>query len=153
MRAAQTLQAVLFDMDGLLVDSEPVWFEVEAELFARLGAQRSWTPDDSRTVTGHALQVSAGELARLAGSTVPASVVASWMVEGMADRLANGVPFKPGAVALLAHLGAAGVAVAVVSSSYRRLVDTVVRQLPAGVVVTSVAGTRCAAASRTRIPT
>ena len=140
MSAAGTLKAVLFDMDGLLVDSEPVWFEVEAELFARLAARRPWTLDDSRTVTGHALQVSAGALARRAGSSVPDSVVASWMVEGMADRLARGVPFKPGAVALLAHLRSAGVAVAVVSSSYRRLVDTVVGQLPAGLVATSVAG-------------
>ncbi len=32
------LQAVLFDMDGLLVDSEPLWFEAETEIMARLGS-------------------------------------------------------------------------------------------------------------------
>ncbi len=32
------LEAVLFDMDGLLVDTEPLWFETEAEVMARLGA-------------------------------------------------------------------------------------------------------------------
>jgi len=33
------LQAVLFDLDGLLVDSEPLWFEVECAVMARLGGQ------------------------------------------------------------------------------------------------------------------
>lgn len=140
MTVTPALRAVLFDMDGLLVDSEPAWFEVEAELFARLGAGREWTPDDAQLLTGHALHVSAAELARLAGSAVPATVVASWMVESMARRLEQGVPFKPGALALLADLACSDVAVAVVSSSYRRLVDAVVAQVPAGVVTTSVAG-------------
>lgn len=134
------LEAVLFDMDGLLVDSEPEWFEVEAMVFARLGADREWTPRDAHALTGQALAVSAAQIARLAGSTVPATVVAGWMVGSMAERLGGGVPFKPGALDLLGELGRRGVRVGVVSSSYRRLVDAVLEQIPVGLVETSVAG-------------
>jgi HAD superfamily hydrolase (TIGR01509 family) len=139
MTTAQ-LRAVLLDMDGLLVDSEPEWFEVEAALFARMGADREWTHDDARALTGNALEVSAAELARLAGSDTAPRVVAGWMVESMAERLARGVPFKPGAYDLLVALADSPVLVAVVSSSYRRLVDTFLAQLPDGLVQTSVAG-------------
>ena len=51
-RRADALEAVLFDMDGLLVDSEPVWFTVERTVFARLGAQREWTPTDASPAGG-----------------------------------------------------------------------------------------------------
>lgn len=134
------LEAVLFDMDGLLMDSEPLWFEVEAALFARLGADRAWTHRDARALTGKALEASAVQLAGLAGSDVPAPVVAGWMVELMAERLEHDVPFKPGALDLLAMLGGSPVRVAVVSSSYRRLVDAFLSQLSVGMVATSVAG-------------
>lgn len=140
MTSGSRLEAVLFDMDGLLVDSEPEWFEVEAMVFARLGADRAWTPSDAHALTGQALEASAARIARLSGSTVPATVVAGWMVESMAERLARGVPFKPGALELMGVLGRSGVRVAVVSSSYRQLVDTVLGQIPAGLVQTTVAG-------------
>jgi HAD superfamily hydrolase (TIGR01509 family) len=58
----------------------------------------------------------------------------------MTDRLARRVPWKPGARSLLAELRAAGVPLALVSSSYRRLVDAVLGHLPAGTFATSVAG-------------
>ena len=47
------LQAVLFDMDGLLIDSEPLWFEVESAVMARLGGE--WTPEDQYALVGGSL--------------------------------------------------------------------------------------------------
>jgi HAD superfamily hydrolase (TIGR01509 family) len=44
------LEAVLFDMDGLLVDTEPLWLETETEVMARLGA--SWTEADQQQLLG-----------------------------------------------------------------------------------------------------
>jgi HAD superfamily hydrolase (TIGR01509 family) len=142
-RAADRLRAVLFDMDGLLVDSERVWFTVERDVFARLGARREWTPDDARRLVGHALEVSAAELVRcadVAGDVGTTQRVAGWFVDGMVAAMAAGAPFKPGALTLLAELGRHGVPTAIVSSSHRRLVDTVVDQLPTGSITTSVAG-------------
>jgi hypothetical protein len=47
------LQAVLFDMDGLLIDSEPLWFQVETEVMARLGG--TWTEADQKELLGSSL--------------------------------------------------------------------------------------------------
>jgi len=132
--------AVLFDMDGLLVDTEPLWFVVESAVFQRLGASRPWTPQDAGTLVGNALQVSAAAMTALAGSDRPAADVVGWFVEEMAGQLDGGVPWKPGALDLLAQLRDAGVPTALVSSSYRRLVQPVLDQLPAGTFTASVAG-------------
>lgn len=142
-RGAGAPEAVLFDMDGLLIDSEPVWFAIERTVFARLGAQREWTPTDAGRLVGKALEVSAAEMARCAGrEPTPATIdeVGRWFVDEMVDRLGAGAPFKPGALALLDELGRHGVPAGLVSSSHRRLVDTVLRQLPDATMAASVAG-------------
>lgn len=132
--------AVLFDMDGLLVDSEPSWFEVECDVFARLEAPRPWSHADARRLVGNALRVSAAEMVRLAASDRSADEVAEWFVDGMAERMADGVAWKPGAMRLLAELRTHGVRTALVSSSYRRLVDVVLAQLPRDTFAVSLAG-------------
>lgn len=137
---ATTLQAVLLDMDGLLVDSEPLWFGVEAAVFRRLGASREWTHAEARSLVGNALTTSATQMVHLAGANVSPSVVAEWFVDGMAESLADGTPFKPGALRLLGDLAAHRVPTALVSSSYRRLVDVVLAQLSGRAPAVSVAG-------------
>lgn len=136
----------MFDMDGLLVDSEPAWFDVEREVFARLGTSREWSPDDAHAMVGVALPVSAARMAQLAGRAGHAALVQAWLVDGMAERLAAGVPFKPGARALVTALTEQAVPTALVSSSVRRLVDVVLAQLPDAAFTASVAGDEVAAA-------
>ena len=46
-------QAVLFDMDGLLIDSEPLWFQVETDVMTRLGG--TWTEADQQELLGSSL--------------------------------------------------------------------------------------------------
>jgi HAD superfamily hydrolase (TIGR01509 family) len=132
--------AVLFDMDGLLVDSEPAWFEVESDVFARLQAPRPWSHADGRRLVGQELTVSAAEMVRLADSDRAAEEVADWFVDGMAERMADGVTWKPGAVRLLGELRTHGIRTGLVSSSYRRLVDVVLAQLPRDTFAVSLAG-------------
>jgi len=116
-------------MDGLLVDSEPLWFLVESEVFERLGGGRPWTQAEARSLVGNALTTSAARMVEIAGADVDPGVVAAWFVDGMADHLGRHTPFKPGARRLLADLAAHEVPTALVSSSYRRLVDVVLAQL------------------------
>jgi HAD superfamily hydrolase (TIGR01509 family) len=132
--------AVLFDMDGLLVDSEPQWFEVEREVFARLGGGRAWTAEDQHSLVGGSIVRSAGIMVDRAGSDRPAEQVVGWLVDAMLERLRHEVPWKPGARELLAALRVDGAATALVSSSYRALVDAVLAQLPSGAFDASVAG-------------
>jgi HAD superfamily hydrolase (TIGR01509 family) len=134
------IDVVLFDMDGLLVDSEPEWFVIEQQVYARLGAHDEWSEHDARSLVGNALSVSAGIMVQQAGAQVAVSEVVEWFVSGMVRRLREGVPWKPGARELLEALAVQGVPAGLVSSSHRRLLDVVLDWLPAGTFATSVAG-------------
>jgi beta-phosphoglucomutase-like phosphatase (HAD superfamily) len=129
------LEAVMFDMDGLLVDTEPLWFEVETEVMARLGG--TWGPRDQVQLVGGSLSRSIGYMlakaaegrgSALAG--VDGETVGRWMVGGMAARIADaGVTLMPGARELLTALNGDGVPCALVTSSERRIMDAVLGRL------------------------
>jgi HAD superfamily hydrolase (TIGR01509 family) len=118
------LRAVLFDLDGLLVDSEPVWFEVERAVMAKLGGQ--WGPGDQEALIGGSLERTVAYLLTKAGRPAPArpDEVARWLLDGMTELvLARGVPVKPGARELLAEVAGAGIPHALVTSSARQIMD------------------------------
>ena len=120
------LRAVLFDMDGLLVDSEPLWFEVERTVMARLGGQ--WGKADQQALIGGSLDRTVSWL--LAKAAVPASRddVARWLVAEMAALIgARGLPLQPGAGPLLAGLDAVGVPCALVTASSRAVMEAVLK--------------------------
>jgi HAD superfamily hydrolase (TIGR01509 family) len=85
----------MFDMDGLLVDSEPLWLEAETAVMARLGAD--WTPADQVQLLGGVTDL-------------------------VRD---HGVPVRPGARELLAEVAAAGLPHALVTGSERRFMEVV----------------------------
>lgn len=118
--------AVLFDMDGLLVDTEPVWTVAEQELAARLGG--SWSAELKAVIVGTRLQVAVPTILRWYGADAGPAAVARTsadLLARMAELLAEAVTLLPGVPELLAELRAARVPVALVSSSYRLLVDAV----------------------------
>jgi HAD superfamily hydrolase (TIGR01509 family) len=120
------LAAVLFDMDGLLVDSEPLWFEAERAVAARLGA--GWGEQDQQALIGGSLERTVSWLlARAAGPVLASHAdVGRWLVGEMAGLiLARGLPLQPGAARLLAGLTAAGVPRALVTASSRVIMQAV----------------------------
>lgn len=125
------LQGVLFDMDGLLVDSEPFWFEVESAVMERLDGQ--WSPADQQALIGGSLPRTVSYL--LARARRPASPqdVAKWLVDGMTSLLeSRPLPMRPGARELLARVRSAGIPHALVTSSERPVMDAVLRQIGTG---------------------
>lgn len=132
------LQAVMFDMDGLLVDTEPAWYEVECAVMARLGGP--WTPADQEALLGGSMDRTVAYLLARAERPVPTPVVEQWLVEGMRDQMRGGVAVRPGAVELLDRLRDADVPTALVSSAYRVLVDAVLAAVGPGRFATTVAG-------------
>lgn len=116
--------AVLFDMDGLLVDSEPLWFESEADVMARLGG--TWTRQDQENLLGSALDRAVRYFLERATVAATAEQVGEWLVAGVIDRVHDrGVTVMPGAAELVAEVAASGLPYALVTSSQRRFVDAV----------------------------
>ena len=116
--------AVLFDMDGLLIDSEPLWLEAETAVMARLGAD--WTTADQAQLLGGSLKRTVRYLMGKATRPVSPGLVAEWLMAGVCDLVRErGVPLQRGAAELLAEVAAAGLPHALVTSSERRFMDAV----------------------------
>jgi HAD superfamily hydrolase (TIGR01509 family) len=124
----RTLQAVLFDMDGLLVDSEPVWFEVECAVMAWLGGE--WSEADQQALVGGSLPRTVSYLLARAARQASPEDVGRWLVDGMTSLLTSRtLTMLPGARELLAEVRAAGIPHALVTSSERPIMDAVLHQL------------------------
>jgi HAD superfamily hydrolase (TIGR01509 family) len=130
--------AVLWDMDGTLVDTEPYWIECERELVGRYG--HVWSDDDAHALVGNPLLVSAEILRERGHVPLPAAEIVELLLDGVVARVRAHVPFRPGARELLAALTGAGVPCALVTMSYRRFTDAVVEVLPPGTFAAVVAG-------------
>jgi len=123
-----TIGAAIFDMDGLLVDSEPIWHEVEIEVFGRHGVPL--TVERCLETKGMFLGDAVEHwYARYPWSGATRLEVAAEIVEAMAVCLERAVELKPGAAHALDFCLDRGARLALASSSPRRLIDAVVRRL------------------------
>ena len=137
------LAAVLWDMDGTLVDTEPYWMESEFELAEEHGG--TWSREHALNLVGNDLLVSGRYIREHAGIDLEPSRIVEELLDRVVARVERQVPWRPGAVELLADLRANGVRCALVTMSYRRFVDPILRVLPEGtfeVVVTGDAVTQ-----------
>ncbi|WP_282697711.1 HAD-IA family hydrolase [Streptomyces sp. CC208A] len=117
------LSAVLFDMDGTLVDTEGLWWEAVEQV-----AGRPLTEADRPDVLGRPVEHTAAWLAAAGGD---ADRLAAALHREFADRVLTGVVPRPGALALLAALAREGVPTALVTASPRAVADIVLRALGA----------------------
>ncbi|GAA0336440.1 HAD family phosphatase [Actinoallomurus spadix] len=116
------MNAVVFDLDGVLVDSEPVWEEVRRAFVADHGGR--WQPDTQQRLMGMSTSEWAAYLSGELGVRMTADEVARGVVEQMARRYEDGVPLMPGAVETVRRL-ASRWPLGLASSSPRALIDVV----------------------------
>jgi HAD superfamily hydrolase (TIGR01509 family) len=122
------LSAVLFDMDGLLVDTEPLWLRAEHATLAELGG--TWSAADQAAILGASMAHAARYMKRRSGTDLPEDAVAAILVDRMLVELADAtIPIQPGAGELLSEVAASGVPYALVSASVRPIVDLVLAAL------------------------
>ncbi|WP_374225435.1 HAD family hydrolase [Microbacterium sp. ISL-59] len=116
--------AVLWDMDGTLVDTEPYWMAAETALVESFGG--SWSHEDALQLVGSGLLDSAVILQR-AGVAMEAQAIVDHLTDAVQDSLrTSGVPFRPGARELLRDLRSAGIPTGLVTMSLRRMALSVV---------------------------
>lgn len=116
--------AVLWDMDGTLVDTEPYWMDAEIPLVERFGG--TWSHEESLQLVGLGLE-DAARIFQDAGVRMSVPDIVDELTSTVMGRLmSEKVPFRPGARELLASLRAAGVKTGLVTMSMRRMAQTVV---------------------------
>ena len=120
--------AVLWDMDGTLVDTEPYWIVAEMALAEEFGA--TWTHEQALQLVGNALIESGRIVVEQMGLPLSPGEVVERLLDGVVELVRQSVPWRPGARELLAALRADGVPCALVTMSYRRFVDPIVAALP-----------------------
>jgi len=144
MRPSTVLPAaVLFDMDGLLVETEHLWYDAEIEVIETLGG--SWGPNQQEALVGGPLEKAVTALIEASGGDHDHDAVMALLLATMEHQLrTQPVHWRPGAQRLLGALEDVGVPCALVSASWRNLVDAVhdavLHEVGHDVFTTTVAG-------------
>lgn len=121
--------AVLWDMDGTLVDSEPYWLLSESRLAADYGA--TWTAENGHELIGKSLYDSSALLRdRLSIRDLSVEQVIDRLTDDVVAHLRVSLPWRPGALELLMDLKKNGVRTALVTMSMRRMALAVIEQIP-----------------------
>ena len=137
-RHRSDLAAVLWDMDGTLVDTEPYWVESEFALVEEHGG--SWSQEHAMNLVGNDLLDSGRYIREHGGIDLEPADIVEQLLDRVTARVEKEVPWRPGALELLAELRAHGVRCALVTMSYRRFADPILRHLPEGTFEVVVTG-------------
>jgi len=116
--------AVLFDMDGTLIDSEPYWIKSERKLASEHNGV--WTEQDGLDVVGMSLDKSSQLFKDRTNVPLEPDEIVARLTSEVQDQLAKSIPWRPGAKELLFDLRKHGVPTALVTMSMHRMAKQVV---------------------------
>ncbi len=111
------LDAVLFDMDGTLIDSEPNWIRAETELIESFGG--TWSAEQGLALVGSGLWDSARAI-QSAGVELELAEIIDRLSLSVRTSLAEAVPWRPGALEMISQVLDAGIPTALVTMSFRQ---------------------------------
>lgn len=130
--------AVLWDMDGTLIDTEPYWMAAERDLVADFGG--TWSEEHAHAIVGFDLLDAARFIAANSPVDLAPAEIVERLLDGVIGRLALGIPWRPGARKLLEEVNGLGIPCALVTMSWRRFVEPVLAQLPPDTFAAVVTG-------------
>lgn len=119
--------AVLWDMDGTLVDSEHYWLSSEQELAQSVG--KIWTEQDGLNMIGMSLYDSSRLIKQKLNLEISTQEIIDQLTNAVVSKLEAALPWRPGAEAILRGLRGAGIPTALVTMSMRRNADAVVSRM------------------------
>jgi HAD superfamily hydrolase (TIGR01509 family) len=120
-------KAVLWDMDGTLIDSEPHWIRSERELAAKHDAE--WTEEDGKSLVGLSLDASSKIFIDKLGLSISSDEVTQALTTSVSEGLKQEIIWRPGAKELLKELKRKGVKTALVTMSLRSMALQVVEAI------------------------
>lgn len=126
--ASPRLAAVLWDMDGTLIDSEIIWSWAQSQLLEEFGLP-PMSPEQEEQFVGVSIEIGAVRFQEL-GVPLTIEEIVTGVTNRVAERVRTGVEWRPGVSALLAGLHADRVPLAVVTNSSRNIVDAMLSHLP-----------------------
>lgn len=130
--------AVLWDMDGTLVDTEPYWIAAEYELVAAHGGR--WSDEHAHALVGQELLTSAAYIRRHGPVPMPPHQIVETLLAAVVRAVREHVPWRPGVAELLAEQADAGLPAALVTMSWQPLADALLDALPEGTFAAVVTG-------------
>jgi HAD superfamily hydrolase (TIGR01509 family) len=122
------LDAVLFDMDGTLIDSEPNWIRAETELIESFGG--TWSAEQGLALVGSGLWDSARAI-QSAGVELELAEIIDRLSLSVRTSLAESVPWRPGALEMISQVLEAGIPTALVTMSFRQNAVFIAEQMSA----------------------
>ena len=120
--------AVLWDMDGTLVDSEEYWLSSEQNLANEFNG--SWNAQDGLDLIGMSLYESSKVMKAKMGLELEPDEIIDRLTDDVVAQLSVSIPWRPGAQELLRELKKRGVKTALVTMSMKRMAESVVNQIP-----------------------
>ncbi|MGN6414620.1 HAD family hydrolase [Flexivirga sp.] len=132
--------AVLWDMDGTLVDTEPLWIAAERELVASYGGE--WSDEMAHQLVGNPLLVSGQVIRDNSPVTLSAEEIVDYLLERVIAGMRAHVPWRPGAEQLLNDVVAQGIPNALVTMSYDSFAGVLLDSVASGTFTVVVTGDR-----------
>jgi HAD superfamily hydrolase (TIGR01509 family) len=120
------MSAILFDMDGTLIDSEPLWLAAEIEVMAEVGS--TWDQTDQINCLGGPMERTERYMQERTGNTKPFGYFSERLDLVMEKKLANELNFMPNALQLITECIAAGIPLALVTASTGRQMRSVLKK-------------------------
>ena len=132
------MSAILFDMDGTLIDSEPLWLKAEIEVMAEVGCH--WDEQDQINCLGGPAERTERYMQERSQNIKPYGYFINRLHEVMRSRITNELDLIPNALSLLKECKDAGIKTALVTASSRDLMTIVLKRFPPGTFDVVVSG-------------
>lgn len=132
------MSAILFDMDGTLIDSEPLWLKAEIEVMAEVGCH--WDEQDQINCLGGPAERTERYMQERSQNIKPYGYFINRLHEVMRARITNELELIPNALSLLKECKDAGIKTALVTASSRDLMTIVLKRFPIGTFDVVVSG-------------